>query len=125
MKRTSVIAISIVVTVALATAPVVVYYPMLSLTMDLLFLNEAAPEKDAAAALAAGQPRCYSVNGVVHWFPGVESEKGRAFCTGREANFRGTSDVILGSWHQELQSRATAYARAYNRQIVSTSVESK
>jgi hypothetical protein len=124
MKRTALIAGSIVGIVALALA-VVIYYPMLSLTADQLFVNEAAPENDAAAALARGRPRCYSVNGYARWFPGVESDNGKAFCTAHETNFRATSDVILGSWHKELQSRATAYARAYNSHVVRTSVERK
>ena len=124
MKRTALVAGCLIVGVALVGA-VVVYYPMLALTADLLFLNEAAPEKDAAAALAGGQPRCYSVNGYARWFPGVESEKGRAFCEAHERNFRETSDMLLGPWHIELQSRATVYARAYNGYVIRAALDAK
>jgi hypothetical protein len=121
MKRTPLIASGIVGTLVLVGAGVV-YYPMLSLSADLLFLNESTPEKDAAAALARRQPRCYSVNGYAHWFPGVETEKGREFCQSHERNFRATSDVLLGPWHKELQSRATQYARIYNSHVVRASI---
>jgi hypothetical protein len=117
MKRTALVAGSLVAAVAIVGA-VVACYPMLALTADLLFLNEAAPEKDAATALAGGRPWCYSVNGYARWFPGVESEKARAFCQVHERNFRETSDVLWGAWHMELQSRATAYARAYNGYVI-------
>jgi len=124
MKRPAIILISICAVVVAALA-VTVYRPMVSLWFDLALLNEAAPEKDAAIALTQGQPRCFSVNGYARSFPGVEGENARAFCERNERNFSGTSDIIVGPWHADLQHRAIAYARAYNRHVLVAKVVAK
>jgi hypothetical protein len=90
-------------------------FPHISIELQLLGKNTDNPEYDAAEDIASGQINCYSLNGFVPYFPGLETERDKNICSlANEINFSATSDFVESERHLIAIRKAANYAAKYN-----------
>ncbi|MGB0495405.1 MAG: hypothetical protein ACPGJI_03535, partial [Kangiellaceae bacterium] len=79
--RTTLKGVALLVGVAFGGNYLLYEFPHFSIELQLLGKNTKNPEYDAAEDIANGEIICYSLNGFVPYFPGLESEHDKRICS--------------------------------------------